>query len=310
MTEPRVTVIVPTNRGGEYLDAAIASVRAQTVPVHEIVLVDDGSPAPGLGGVAERLGLGYLRQEPSGLSVGRNNGAVAATGDWIAYLDDDDVWHPERIEEQLRALDAMPDAIAACTGGWYMDAEGVTFGSGWGAPQASSAQMIAYDAIPPRITTLLIRRTAYLAVDGCRSAMEPAEDNDLIQRLLQRGEIACVDRQLVGYRRHRGNVTQRGLAGREANRRVLADLLDSARSDQRLTRMLRRHRAAFRRYAAAENLGEFITAVRRGERGYALRIAGWGLLHVALQSVRAVVTRARGSGDQPKPSSAVQAGSS
>jgi len=291
MVERRVTVIIPTNRGGSYLDEAVASVRAQTVPVHEILLVDDGSPEPGLAETAMRLGIRHLRQPPSGLSVGRNTGADAAQGDWIAYLDDDDVWHPERIEEQLRALDAMPEAIAACTGGWYMDAEGKTFGEGWGAPQARARDMISYDALPPRITTLLIRRDAYRAAGGCRTEMEPAEDNDLIQRLLQLGEFACVDRQLVGYRRHRGNVTQRGLAGREANRRVLDDLISGA--DAELAGLLRRHRRAFRRYAASENLGEFIAARRRGEASYARSILWWGLMRVPLQSVGALIQRAR-----------------
>ncbi|UWF77891.1 MULTISPECIES: glycosyltransferase family 2 protein [Microbacterium] len=309
-----VTVIIPTNRGGAYLEEAVASVRAQTSPVHEILLVDDGSPAPGLAHTAARLGLRYLRQEASGLSVARNNGAEHAEGEWIAYLDDDDVWHPERIAAQQRALDAMPEAIASCTGGWYMDADGVRFGDGWGAPQATAERMIAYDAVPPRITTLLIRRDAYRRVGGCRTAMEPAEDNDLIQRLLQIGEFACVDRQLVGYRRHRGNVTQRGLAGREANRRVLTDLLATA-EDPRLAALLRRHRRAFRRYAAAENLGEFLSATRRRERGYALRISWWGIRHVPLDSVRAVFARARRArqrvrSGQANPSRAVHDGSS
>lgn len=292
MPDQSITVIIPTNRGGAYLDAAVASVRGQTVPVAEILLVDDGAPAPGLGEVAARLGLRYLRQAPSGLSAARNAGARAAQTDWVAYLDDDDVWHPERIEAQLRALQESPDVVAVCTGGWYMDAEGLAFGEGWGAPAASSRQMISYDAIPPRITTLLIRRDAYWAAGGCRTAMEPAEDNDLIQRLLQQGEFANVDRQLVGYRRHLGNVTQRGLRGRQANHRVLVDLLAAARDDADLARLLRRHRRAFRRYAAADNLGEFLDAVRRREARYALSIAWWGLTHAPAESVTAVADRA------------------
>lgn len=291
MTGHRVTVIVPTNRGGAYLDEAVASVRAQTAPVHEILLIDDGSPEPGLANDAERLGIRYLRQPPSGLSVARNTGAEAAQGEWLAYLDDDDVWHPERMEEQLRALEASPEAIAACTGGWYMDAEGRPFGVGWGAPSATARQMIAYEAVPPRITTLLVRRDAYLALGGCRREMEPAEDNDLIQRLLQRGEFACVDRQLVGYRRHTGNVTQRGLAGREANRRVLADLLRQAERRSDLHRLLRRHRRAFRRYAAADNLGELVDARKRGDSRYARSILWWGMRRVPLETVSAVIAR-------------------
>ncbi|WP_180969074.1 glycosyltransferase family 2 protein [Microbacterium aurantiacum] len=293
MADRRVTVIVPTNRGGRYLEEAVASVRAQTSPVHEILLVDDGSPAPGLSEVAARIGVRYVRQDASGLSVARNSGAAAAEGDWIAYLDDDDVWHPERIEQQLRALDAMPEAIAACTGGWYMDADGAAFGVDWGARQATAVQMIAYESLPPRITTLLIRREDYLAVGGCRTEMEPAEDNDLILRLLRRGEFAAVDRALVGYRRHAANVTSRGLAGREANRRVLLDLLRDARrhDDHVLTGLLRRHRRAFRHYAAEDNLGEFVDALRRRDRSYAVRLAIWGARRAPASTIAAAVAR-------------------
>ncbi|GAT72218.1 glycosyltransferase family 2 protein [Microbacterium hydrocarbonoxydans] len=300
MADPTVTVIIPTNKGGRYLAEAVASVRAQTSPVHEILLVDDGSPAPGLADVAAGLGVRHLRQEPSGLSVARNTGAAAATGDWIAYLDDDDVWHPERIAEQLRGLEAAPDAVAACTGGWYMDADGVPFGTGWGARPASAAQLIAYETPPPRITTLLIRREAYLAVGGCRSAMEPAEDNDLILRLLQHGEVASIDRQLVGYRRHGANITSRGLAGREANRRVLADRIEEARvrGDDGMAGLLTRHRRAFRRYAAADNLGELIDAMRRRDWRYAGLLGLWGLRRAPASSLSALarrVTRRAGS---------------
>lgn len=292
MSDHGVTVIIPTNRGGAYLEEAVASVREQTVPVDEILLVDDGAPAPGLGEVAERLGLRYVRQDASGLSVARNTGAAAAKTAWIAYLDDDDVWHRERVEQQLRALQARPDAVAVSTGGWYMDADGAPFGEGWGARSATAQQLISYQEVPPRITTLLIRRDAYYAVGGCRRAMEPAEDNDLIQRLLQRGEFAQIDRQLVGYRRHRGNVTQRGLAGRRANQRVLVALLEAARDDAELTGLLRQHRRAFRRYAAVDNLGEFVDAVRRRELGYAVQIAWWGLTHAPGESAAAVAARA------------------
>lgn len=293
-----VTVIIPTNRGGAYLEAAVASVRAQTQPVQQILLVDDGSPEPGLSAVAAALGIDYVRQQPSGLSVARNHGAAVAAHEWIAFLDDDDVWHPERIAAQMAALGNAPEAVGSCTGGWYMDAEGEKFGVGWGAPAATAAQMISYVVPPPRITTLLINREAYEAAGGCRTSMEPAEDNDLVQRLLRIGAFASVDQQLVGYRRHRGNVTQRGLAGREANRRVLSALLVDARDDPAMTALLHQHRRAFRRYAAADNLGEFIAAVRDRNPGYAAQIGWWGLTRVPLQSVRAVTERARTRGSR------------
>jgi glycosyltransferase involved in cell wall biosynthesis len=288
-----ISVIIPTNRDGRYLRETVASVRTQTAPVGEILLIDDGSPAPGLAGIAQELGVSYVRQDASGLSVARNTGVAAAQGDWIAFLDDDDVWHPERIRSQLDALAAAPDAIGAYTGGWYMDAEGRPFGAGWPAPAASARDMLAGEVTFPRITTLLIRRSAYLAAGGCRSEMEPAEDNELILRLLQRGEFAAVDRQLVGYRRHSANVTNRGLPGRKAAVRGLRGQVRRARrrGDRELAGLLRRNLRRFRHHAAAENLGELAAAAKTGRRRYALALAWWAIRSAPLDSADAAARR-------------------
>jgi hypothetical protein len=93
-----------------------------------------------------------------------------------------------------------------------MDRTGAPLGAQWAAVPASSEDMITYRVPPPRVTTLLVTRSAYRRVGGCSADLEPAEDNDLILRLLQRGEFVAVDRALVGYRRHEANVTTHGLA--------------------------------------------------------------------------------------------------
>lgn len=295
MDSRSVSVIIPTNRDGRYLRETVASVRAQTAPVGEIVLVDDGAPAPGLAAIAAELGVTYVRQDASGLSVARNTGVAAAHGDWIAFLDDDDVWHPERIRSQLDALAAAPEAIAAYTGGWYMDAEGRPFGAGWPAPAASARDMLSGAVTFPRITTLLISRSAYTGVGGCRSEMEPAEDNELILRLLQRGEFAAVDRQLVGYRRHSANVTNRGLPGRKAAVRGLRGQLRAARrGDRELATLLKQNLRRYRRHAAAENLGELAAAARAGRGRYVAALSWWAVGSAPLESAEAVVLRVRG----------------
>jgi glycosyltransferase involved in cell wall biosynthesis len=288
-----VSVIIPTNRDGRYLPETVASVRAQTAAVGEIVLVDDGAAAPGLAGIATALGVSYVRQEAAGLSVARNTGAAAARGDWIAFLDDDDVWHPERIQSQLGALTTAPAAIAAYTGGWYMDAEGKPFGPGWPAPAASAHDMLAGEVTFPRITTLLIRRSAYLAVGGCRSEMEPAEDNELILRLLQEGEFAAVDRQLVGYRRHSANITNRGLPGRKAAMRGLREHARRARrrGDRQLADLLVRNLRRYRNYAADENLAELVAAAKAGRVSDGLALCWWAVRSAPVDSAGAVALR-------------------
>jgi len=286
MGDQTVSVVIPTNRGGTYLQDAIASLTAQTHQPSEIILVDDGSPFPGLSTVAHELGVSYIRQDASGISVARNRGVAAAAGDWVAFLDDDDVWHPDRLRAQLDALTAHPDAIASHTGGWYMDSQGVEFGDGWPAPPASSAAMISGRVAAPRITTLLVRRDVYRRVGGCRTEMEPAEDNEFILRLLPLGEFVAVDRPLMGYRRHDANVTRRGLSGRVANARALRSLLKTARAggDRDLAALLTQRMRAFRRSAAADNLGEAITAVREREWRYAGELSWWAVQRPVLSA--------------------------
>lgn len=294
-------MIIPTNRGGPFLHDAVASVRAQSVPVAEILLVDDGSPAPGLRDEAARLGLRYVRQKPAGIAAARNLGVAHATGEWVAFLDDDDVWHPERIEEQLRALDARPDAVACGAGGWYMDGAGQRFGEDWWQHPASRRDLLAGREPLPRITTLTIRRTAYLDVGGCDSDMEPAEDNDLVLRLVAAGEVATVPRPLVGYRRHGGNISSSRLQGRLAGDRVVRTRLRGARraGDRGLSGLLRSNLRLLRRRSAGENLRDLRDAARAHSVDEARAALAWAVGRAPVATLAAiwdlVAARARGS---------------
>lgn len=301
MERRSVSVVMPTNRGGPYLAEAVASLRAQTQPADEVILVDDGSPSPGLAEVARELEVDYVRKDAGGISSARNLGVARASGTWIAFLDDDDVWHPDRLSAQLKALASTPDAIGAFTGGEYIDADGRAFGEPWGAPQASSTDMLCGRVAAPRITTLLVRRDAYLAVGGCRSRMEPSEDNDLIARLLLLGEFVGVDRALVSYRRHSSNLTRRSLAGRRAGRRSIRDMLRTAAEDGDAERLavLRSRRESFVTVAADQNLGDLITAIRDREVAYAVRVAAWGTFTLPVASLRAVGRRMNARREEP-----------
>lgn len=289
-----ISVIIATNRGGPYLAEAVASVKAQTSAVQEIVLVDDGAPAGALERFADENELRYLRSPGTGVSAARNAGAAAASGDWLIFLDDDDVWHPRRIEAQRAALDADPHAIASHSGGWYMDADGIVFGKGWRVRQVPALDMLRGAAPLPRITTLLVRREVFDEVGGFDPAIRIGEDNELIRRLLVRGESVAVDEALVGYRRHPGNASRRMLDGRLSAPRSLRRLRDEARAhgqlpiaaalDERLRRM--------RQETADDNLGELIAAIRQRDRVYAVRLIGYAL-RTPLPSARAAVRRLR-----------------
>ena len=116
--EPAVSVIIPTYNRAAYLEAAVRSVLAQTHRPSEVIIVDDGStddtaelcmsfPEP----------VRYIRQDNAGVSAARDRGIREAKGEYLAFLDSDDVWHPTKLETQLTVLQRFPApewCICAC----------------------------------------------------------------------------------------------------------------------------------------------------------------------------------------------------
>lgn len=295
MDRPTVSVVMPTNRRSEYLAEAVSSVRAQSVPASEIILVDDGSPEPGLADIAHDLGVTYIRQPPRGISAARNAGVAAARGDWIAFLDDDDVWHPDRLAAQLAALAARQDAIASYTGGWYMDAEGRRFGAGWSAPHSTSLAMLRGEVPFPRITTVLVRRDAAIANGGFRTDFEPTEDNEWMLRLLTLGEFAAADQALVGYRRHSANVTNSGFEGRRRSLRMVEMHRDLAarRHDAVTASALSANLARFRHGAADACLDDVRAALHARDFLAATAVGAWSLGVLPRETLAALTMRVK-----------------
>src|SRR4051812_30004149 len=99
-----ISAVIPTYNHAKYITFAIDSVLAQTKPVDEIIVVDDGS-VDGTREVVEqyRGRVQYVRQENAGVGAARNNGARLATGNWVAFLDADDGWLPDKIALQSAA---------------------------------------------------------------------------------------------------------------------------------------------------------------------------------------------------------------
>src|SRR5437773_740875 len=131
---PSVSVIVPAYNVALFIGETLASVFAQTFTDFEVVIVNDGSPDTeelelALRPYRERIN--YLRQENSGASAARNTGLRAARGELIAFLDADDVWAPNYLEEQLKFIrefdcdlacaDAMIFGVSSNAGRTYME---------------------------------------------------------------------------------------------------------------------------------------------------------------------------------------------
>ena len=110
----KVSALIPTYNRSCYVHRAILSVLAQTVPVDEVIVVDDGSTD----GTAERIGHKFdgnvrvVRQANQGVSGARRRAVLEAKGEWIAFLDSDDEWVPDRNRILLRAVEQVPADVA------------------------------------------------------------------------------------------------------------------------------------------------------------------------------------------------------
>jgi glycosyltransferase involved in cell wall biosynthesis len=112
-----VSVILPTYNRARWLPGTVASILNQTSPPREVLIVDDGSTDE-TAAVCRGFSapVRYLRQENGGVSAARNRGIAEARGEWIALADSDDLWVPGKLEVQLAALAAAPEARWGASG--------------------------------------------------------------------------------------------------------------------------------------------------------------------------------------------------
>lgn len=229
MARPVVDIILPTNRASRFLTETLASVAAQTWTNWTLTIVDDGVPEPSvLAYAASQMPSTYVIKHPSsGVSAARNLGIKSTQGDFLVFLDDDDVWHPTRLEEQVSILEVDPHYLGAFCGGEYIDSDGVVFGRGWPASQVPSRRFLAGEFPLPRIVTMMVRRDACLAIQGFNENLRVGEDLDFTLRLLRLGELLAVSKPLVQYRRHENNISQ--VSSRDERAQVLKMLAGQVR---------------------------------------------------------------------------------
>lgn len=227
----RTSVVVPCYNVDAFLPAVFDSIKAQTRPVHEVVLVDDGSAVPihvpdGWNGPPVQL----IRTPNRGLPAARNLGVQHATGELVGFLDADDVWLPGKVEAQTRALEADPGAVACYTR--CLEADGF-FGFGPypppGVPDDEFLLVLWYNLFFPP-SAVVARREALAAVGGFREDLGNGEDIELWLRLLRLGRFAQVPEPLTGYRRHpqqfTGNLARKLFGSKQARAVMIAEHAD------------------------------------------------------------------------------------
>ena len=202
-----VSVVVPTFERAAMLPRALESVEEQTCPPGEVIVVDDGS-TDGTGELARRRfpGVRYLRREHGGVSAARNTGIAAAGGEWVALLDSDDVWRPEKLERQLTALAAAPEHLVCHTDEiWVRDGRRVNPGRRHAKRGGRIFRhCLPLCAISP--SAALIHHSVFDTVGGFDEDLPACEDYDLWLRITARYPVLLVDEPLV--EKHGGHADQ------------------------------------------------------------------------------------------------------
>jgi Glycosyltransferases involved in cell wall biogenesis len=188
-----VSVVMPAYNNADTVGRALASIAAQTLPPREVVVIDDGSTdgtAEAVAAMAGRMGrvrLRLFRQRNSGAGAARNRAIVEASGRWLAFLDADDEWLPEKVARSLAETEAA---------GLVMSSHNL-IGVGADGERAidSRARYLANPDDPYRTlflrgfissSTVLVRRDAVVAVGGFDATLRSAQDYELWLAVLAR----------------------------------------------------------------------------------------------------------------------------
>ena len=227
---PAVSAVIPTYNRGHLLKNAIDSILAQTYPVHEIIIVDDGS-TDGTGEMIQNYinersaaasQIRYFYQKNQGQSVAYNKGLERANGEWIAFQNSDDVWLPEKLELQFRALEHFKMRCGAC----FSDGQFVNhptarmtifqlarkrYGETMGVVSDAFRYMMKL-AVPVWVQTLIARADLVRRAGAFDPKVRFGEDLDFLLRLSRLTDLCFVNQPLVNIdrtppsaRRDKGN---------------------------------------------------------------------------------------------------------
>ena len=210
----KVSVIIPAYNGDRYIEEAISSILAQTYTDYEIIVVDDGS-TDNTQQIIQQYGdrVKYFTQANQGVAASRNLGLTKAQGEYIAFLDQDDVFLPHKLASQV-ALFEQDSSLGIVNSGWQIvDRDGVFQSAVEPWQQISdlnTANLIIWK--PVFLGAMLFKRSWLEQTSGFNTSLEQTPDVDLVIRL---AGIGCpadwVKETTVKYRQHEANASKNTL---------------------------------------------------------------------------------------------------
>ncbi len=295
-----VSVIVPAWNSATTLDETLRSVSAQTYPNIEIIIVDDGSTDAtadiAAAFCAREPRARLIRKDNGGVGSARNRGIEVASGEWVAPIDADDLWHPTKIEKQAAAALSAPrqSGFVYC---WYhyIDEASRVIGSrtSW-LTDGPALRQLAYENLVGNGSGALFWRSAIVGAGGFDADLREGCEDLLLQLLISdKWPITNVPEYLVGYRIHPDTMSRKPHLMQRAWERMFAKLHE---------RGVELPQSVIRRALAAQMLGFAETRARNGSPVQGLRLLAGAIrldpvrcgLHIVYRIARLAARLARG----------------
>lgn len=208
-SEKNISVIIPNYNYGRFIGEAIESALVQTLSPAEVIVVDDGSTDDSVK-VVESFGekVKLIRQQNGGVGKARNVGAAGSKGEFLAFLDADDIWVADKLRKQMSFFEDASVGYVSC-GMREFDVEGKTIaeyvpsGSDW-----TAENLLLFNApIVASGSAFVVRKSVFEQIKGFdeNPHLHPSEDWDFAYRALKAARVTATPELLVNYRNHGNN---------------------------------------------------------------------------------------------------------
>lgn len=235
---PIVSVIIPTCDRAQLLKRAVNSVLGQSFDDYEVIVVDDHSRDDTLEviqSLQDKRVRCITRQQRGGGAAARNTGIEAASGEYVAFLDDDDAWHDSKLQRQVEVMQRRPEVGLVYTGAVHIHQHnGQIYKTVTPKYRGHIFRALLERNVIGTTSSIMVRKEALVAVGGFDETFPSCQDWDLYLRLSRDWVVDFVDRALVDFYLHPVRITRNDSARIDGRKKILDKFSSDIQGDKRI----------------------------------------------------------------------------